>query len=259
LPGALAKVPEIPLDDWRIVKMGYGQSKLVSERLLVEASRRLGIRTAICRVGHVAGLVEREDGVWNQRERLPSLLESSRFLGKVPRTLAPVEEIDWVPVDVLGRVVVELLQLQCTQDSPTSIPTKRSKLGRREKETEDLTKVWHVVNPSTTTWSTLLPSMLSYLMASNHNEIETVGFIESVDALEEGSKDAREEDLSKNPAAKLITFFDDLRDKARRFPNARSATLDTKVTQMGSKTLRDLRPVTGECVELWGRQWDRSH
>jgi thioester reductase-like protein len=31
MPGTLEKVPEVPLEDWRLATMGYGQSKLVAD------------------------------------------------------------------------------------------------------------------------------------------------------------------------------------------------------------------------------------
>ena len=61
LAGASSKVPEEILGDWRTAKMGYGQSKLLSERLLAEGAKTHGIKTTICRVGQVAGPVLREE------------------------------------------------------------------------------------------------------------------------------------------------------------------------------------------------------
>ncbi len=61
--------------------------------------------------------------------------------------------------------------------------------------------------------------------------------------------------MSDNPAIKLLSFFDVLRDKAVRFPRARSAALDTKETAKASPTLKHLDKVGPEWMELWMKQW----
>jgi thioester reductase-like protein len=54
-------------------KSGYGQSKLTAEAILDTASRVLGVNTACCRVGIVAGPVESSFGIWNKHEYIPSV------------------------------------------------------------------------------------------------------------------------------------------------------------------------------------------
>jgi acyl-CoA synthetase (AMP-forming)/AMP-acid ligase II len=67
-------VPEGPIWDLSAsAPTGYGQSKLIAECLLDEATRASGVRSAICRVGIVAGPVEREEGLWNVHEYIPSV------------------------------------------------------------------------------------------------------------------------------------------------------------------------------------------
>lgn len=245
VPGALAKVPEVILEDWRLAKMGYGQSKLVSERLLAEASQASGIMTAVCRVGQVAGPVMRgPQGVWNKQEWLPSLVSSSKYLKKLPTTLGPVNAIDWIPVDWLAKVIVELLPLQSTY---ASFPgTKKSKSSN--------TAVYHVVNPTAVPWSSLLPSIIDHI----GTETAMVTFTEWVDELERSvaRNEPDQQNLNKNPAAKLLPFFDELRDKALRFPKTPAATLDTAQTVQCSDTLASLDVVTPDWMALWMKQWD---
>lgn len=240
--GALDKVPEVELEDWRTAKMGYGQSKLVSERLLLEASRTCGIRVAICRVGQVAGPVLRgEEGSWNRQEWLPSLIASSQFMRKLPETLGPMDEIDWIPVDVLGQVMVELLF--------SSDPGSK---GKKIQLNERVSAVYHVSNSKVTSWSSLLHIVMMHL----GEELEVVSFVEWVDALEVSAKQREvTEDPAVHPAAKLLTFFDDLRDKAIRFPKAKTTMLDTTKTRKRSRTLNDLEAVNIDWMNLWMRQW----
>ena len=161
IPSSRNSVPESCITDWRMAKMGYGQSKLVSERILVEAARSeatAGLRVGILRVGQVAGPIdhipnkrpEEEDesgnsshvrghqepesllhgGQWNKKEWLPSLIGSCKHLGCIPADLGSMENIDWIPVDVLGRVMAELLVNGFDDDDPnSSIPTIVRKLG----------------------------------------------------------------------------------------------------------------------------------
>ncbi|KAF2206269.1 hypothetical protein CERZMDRAFT_103567 [Cercospora zeae-maydis SCOH1-5] len=77
------EVPEQIVEDWSAGgNMGYGQSKLVAERLLVAAAKEAMVPSIICRVGQVAG---------------------------------PTISKDWVPVDVMARSMVEL----CLHTSPS--------------------------------------------------------------------------------------------------------------------------------------------
>ena len=106
-------VPEHVIDDTSVsLPMGYAQSKYISEQVLGRATDIAGIPTMICRVGQVSGPVwtRGKHSPWNKREWFPSLIASSRYLGKIPNSLGPNEKIDWIPVNVLGRVLVELLE-----------------------------------------------------------------------------------------------------------------------------------------------------
>lgn len=87
---------------------GYAESKYISERLLDHAVRRLSIHSSFARVGQVAGAVKYQ-GVWNQDEWFPSRVISSLHVGAIPDSLGPsLSRIDWVPIDLLAEVLVEL-------------------------------------------------------------------------------------------------------------------------------------------------------
>ncbi|KAH9983958.1 hypothetical protein F4779DRAFT_612381, partial [Xylariaceae sp. FL0662B] len=82
--GQAGEVPEQVYDTWCTPEQnGYGESKFVSERLLHTAAREADIPTVICRVGQVAGPTK-EAGMWPKQEWLPSLIASSKYLGKLP-------------------------------------------------------------------------------------------------------------------------------------------------------------------------------
>lgn len=148
--GARAKVPEMILEDWHLAKIGYGQSKLISERILAEASKRCGIRTALCRVGQVAGPVLRgEQGRWREQECLPNLIASSKFLEKIPETLGPLGGIDWVPVDLMAQIIVKVV----AGHLPESDKTRKRKTAA----------VYQVVNPHSAPWASVLTTVIEGL------------------------------------------------------------------------------------------------
>ncbi|GAB7357574.1 hypothetical protein MBLNU459_g0084t1 [Dothideomycetes sp. NU459] len=220
-------IPEIIFDDWSIpLQSGYGQSKFISERLLAAATTTAGIPTGICRVGQIAGAIS-EKGCWPKQEWLPSLIASSKYLGKIPTSLGSSERIDWVPVDVVAKVVVDLL------DST-------------DRYTCDAA-VHHVVNPHATTWKALLPKVQSHL------HLEEVSLAEWVEALRMSSETS--EDVVDNPAVKLLGYFEGLvqPEGVERIP---ALILQTTRTAAESKTLAALGPVNDEMMDNWMRQWN---
>lgn len=69
------EIPEIPIHDLTVAThMGYSQSKLIAEVLLDKASKISGVRSAICRVGIVAGPIKQKLGMWNISEYIPSVI-----------------------------------------------------------------------------------------------------------------------------------------------------------------------------------------
>ena len=67
-------VPEEPIFDLDVAgQTGYGQSKLISECILDKAAKISRVRSACCRVGIVAGPVEKSLGLWNKHEYIPSV------------------------------------------------------------------------------------------------------------------------------------------------------------------------------------------
>ncbi|KAI2640771.1 hypothetical protein GGS26DRAFT_539733 [Hypomontagnella submonticulosa] len=225
--GRTGGVAEQIFRDWHTPgPLGYGESKFVSELLLDTAAREAEIPTIVCRVGQVSGPTS-EGGMWPRQEWLPSLIASSKHLGKIPDSLGQAETVDWIPVDVLGKTIVELA---------THIPKTR----------EHGATVYHAVNPRRTSWAKLLPTVVRYL--SHEKEIETVSLEQWVDALRGSAYSA--EDLSQKPAIKLINFFEGLVSW-----DTPPALLDTENALRVSQTLADLGPVREEWMENWMRQW----
>lgn len=252
--------------------MGYGQSKLVAERLVVEGARVGGgsrLEPRIVRVGQLSGPTEHREGVWKMEEWVPSLVKSSALaLHSVPRELGPMEMVDWVGIDVAGRILVELVAHDLRGGDQVFKEHQKGFAGLLGGgKSESTVKVYHLANPKPVSWEkTLLPEVLAHF-PNEGKDVKPVSFVEWVNALEKSLKQhqrsremaaesgAKDQFYDRNPAAKLMTFFDELRDKATRFPQARAARLETKKTMEVSETLKGLNGVSPEDVRGFMEQW----
>lgn len=221
---AAESVPETPLGDFSLpLPTGYGESKFLAEQLLLGSASLVDI--SICRVGQVAGPALTDKGVWKTSEWLPSLIKSSAYLRLLPESLSSsMTELDWIPVDLLSAALVELTLLR----------------------PEEPARVYHAVNPKTCGWETLLPTIQQQL-GSEH--IRIVPFVEWVQGLRNSASGTfKKQDFEKNPAVKLLDFFEGL-------PRVQMPRLSTLETQKRSRVLREMRAVDAEDMKRWMRQW----
>ena len=218
-------MPEEIVDDWSLPqRMGYAESKYVSERLLDEASRVSGVPTAICRIGQVAGPTNGK-GSWREGEWFPSLIRSSFELNILPNDLGPMEMVDWIPVDLLAKSLTELF----VQHPPNN--------------SQPTCQVYHLVNPTQTTYTALQASIISHFPHSP----KLVSLSEWLAAVE------REQDLQKNPAGKLIDFYKGMVEVGEA--GKKMVVLDTARTRERSEVLRGMEGVKGDWMEGWMRRW----
>lgn len=253
-PTSRSEVPEVEILDWKVARTGYGQSKLLSERLLCHAAATFAIPVAIVRVGQLCGPVRHDTkGKWPEREWIPSIIKSSMALNALPETLGPTEVVDWVPADVAAQVIVDIVA-PFVRDELLGRSRRTAKATRKMGKDAGSAHFFHIVNPRPSQWKQLVPAMRERMS----DGMKTVSFVEWVDLLkasvaEAGGFQGVNEGL--NPAGKLIDFFDNLQDRAIRFPHARVAPLETVQTQKVSATLRELEAVRPEWMDLFLRQW----
>ncbi|KAL8960571.1 MAG: hypothetical protein Q9193_002747 [Seirophora villosa] len=229
-PGA---VPEEPIDDFSVAgDLGYGQSKLVSECLLDRAAKKYGVRSACCRVGIIAGPVESHLGLWSKHEYIPSIFVSSATLGIFPVTFPSRERIDWLPVDKLSNVLVEIL-------------ISSSKGARNSDQSGTL--IYHVVNPNASSWSEMAPDILR--LYAQGTGVRAVQYEEWVEAVVKSADEFV--DPERNPAVKLLDFYLNVRKMGKR--GARM--LPSHRAEAASRTLRDVGPVQQNWVKVWMQQW----
>ena len=225
-------VPETLIRDFSTAApMGYALSKRVSELLLSEATQTSAIPVTICRIGQIAGPVRLAHGQWNASEWLPSLLSSSQELGKLPQTLGGMERTDWVPIDIVSEILVELL------------------LKPQDRKSEKAA-VHHIVNPHATTWSALRPAIQEILSP----KCTSIPLTSWLSALQNHTS-------STSNGIKLLPFYSEL---ASTDP-AKQTVLETRLTASHSPSLAALEPVSEAWMRLWiaqlglggGMRWTR--
>lgn len=227
--------------------MGYGESKYLAERMLDYASQKLGQKTSVVRAGQIAGTAERPRG-WSRDEWLPSLVLSSRYIGALPASLGSsgaMDEIDWIPIDLLAKILLEFTAAADPEDGDAEPRTAR---------------VVHAVNPHPTTWETMLPTVKQALQAASPAhalEIQTLPYADWLDLLRTrsiamaGADDAVVDPkmIQQNPGVKLLDFYAGLQGEQRR------TRLSTEQSVRASKSLRGLEPIREEWLVSWVKNW----
>ena len=132
---------------------GYGEAKLVSERLLDHAASKLSIPVTIVRICQLTGSVDKS-AKWKSSEWLPSMIVSSKHLRTLPESLSVASKgddhtIDWVPVDLIPPILLELAFAQFASH------------GNSESAVPASPRVFHVSSHHTSSWSPLLPAIAS--------------------------------------------------------------------------------------------------
>lgn len=216
-------VPECVVDNFSVaLQMGYGQSKHVSERLLGIA-QKAGVNASVLRVGQIGGPLSMDAGEWNRTEWFPTLLMTSKTLGCIPATLGA---IDWIPVDTLARILVDIVHDLARSGQP---------------------QTFNLVNPHRAEWSVLLS------VVQERWGLKAVTFEEWVQKLS-AMEASGNMDFDSLPALKMLDFFagmaNDLKDTSNR-------TLDfvTENGQRASKAMADISPIDARALNIWLDQW----
>lgn len=178
--------------------------------------------------------MEKDQGRWNEAEWFPSLIRSSIYLGKLPSSLSAMGRMDWIPVDILAKALVETIlenDESTRSDSPVLQDADEAKSAR----------FIHLLNPQQADWQHIIPHIQAVLSKS----LEIVSYEEWLGELQNSAEQEHDE---ANSAVKLIDFFEENGKELKpKFSTARAQEL--------SKTLATLGPVNGEWMELWMKQW----
>ena len=226
-----AKVPEAVISDLEAPeKIGYGESKFVCERLLDLFNKASGITTAVLRAGQIAGPVS-QTGMWNKQEWLPSIIASSKHLGMLPETLGAMNTVDWIPVDLLATIVVEIAE----------------NIVHRKSNKAEGALVYNLVNPQTTIWPSLLPTIQGFIEVQ-----KVIPFDSWVQKLQQSSTANNGALIASNPGLKLLDFYHGSSGKQTTVEGSRYA-VDNMMRD--SKQASDLTAVSPDWMRLWLRQW----
>jgi len=209
---------ETNLDARFAVGNGYGESKYVSERLLVKA----GIDACSLRIGQVSG--GHPNGAWATTDWVPILVKSSLALGMLPLATGVVT---WTPMDAVSDCIVELIF-----------------------QNQRLPPALNVVHPRPTGWNMIFKLVDDALvLQKNHTPFTFISFQKWFSVLEVHAKAANQENENEQriPAVKLLDFFRQM--SAGDLKAASDGRLDTEAggltrfstckTQNISKTMRD--------------------
>ncbi|KAI5253455.1 acetyl-CoA synthetase-like protein [Aureobasidium subglaciale] len=222
-------VPEVFMQDNSLpFPQGYGESKHVGGAMLALAAEKSNIPCTIVRVGQLAGPTA-EKGLWNRQEWLPSIVASSKAIGRIPRTLGNEDIVDWVPTDAAAKILIDLTRTRLRTQAVKKLDT------------------FHLVNFSITQWQDLVPDVVDFY-ASRGTEIEIVEFRDWLDGL--SKLEMTEEVVGKVPGLKLMDFYEGLAVEEGSLPR-----MSTEHTAEASVTLRDLGPVDRDLMVNWCKQW----
>ncbi|KAL9485421.1 hypothetical protein ACSS6W_004210 [Trichoderma asperelloides] len=254
----LGPIPETKLTNLDSSINGYGASKLVAEHLLSKAAQSGVLRLSVLRVGQVGGPVAThgEGSIWTRRDWVPAIIDASAYLGKLPANLGGATALDWIPIDLLAEVMVQLI------DSDA----KATGSGTQEVET-----YYNIVNPRTISWDSLLPTVQDRLeTALSPKKLQVVPFSQWLDDLEMAEV-AIVQEVEKNGTTplqtaasraqtglKLLSFFRGMAKTSG--DDAVNAALSTPNWAVGnglarSSVFAQLTPVSPAWFETWLDQW----
>lgn len=256
---------EVIFDDSAPGPNGYAASKNISELLLDYAAQKLSISTSFARVGQIAGAVQYA-GVWSKAEWFPSLVLSSLHIGAIPDSLGPsLSRIDWVPVDVLAEILVEL-GLQSDRQPEAYMPPDDSAVTAMSRRG---CRVFHPLNPHPATWEVFHPIVVHELHYITGKKLETISadawlkrVRKDMETSADGSQALKGSDdilrdkeleafLQVNPAVKLLGFYEEVLGGKGEAGNR----LEIEETKKRSAKLRAVEGVKPEWVRKWVREW----
>ncbi|GAA87826.1 NRPS-like enzyme [Aspergillus luchuensis IFO 4308] len=131
--------------------------------------------------------------------------------------------------DTLARIITEVIHTRAVTVSSASPHA-----------------VFHLVNPSKTTWEALVPTVQDM-----YPDMEPVGFTTWVKHLEKLSmKSPSEQEIAEKPALKLLEFYREFAEGATLL-----VPLEVDRAKEASETMAALGPVTGDDMRNWLKQW----
>ena len=259
-PAIIAEAPIPDLD--HASHTGYAQSKLVGERIVEHAVQVAGADAVILRIGQVVG--DTRAGVWNDNEAFPLIVRSALTMGVLPEFNMACE---WLPVDILAASIIEIAGFD--KPSTTLINgTDHANIPNghveriNSKPQQQL--VYNLRSPHTFSWtSDYLPALANAGLSFSSVPFKT--WIEKLRSLASARADSKRTaqpaaDPNKNPAIKLVDFFDnDFAGEGGKKDGR--VILDISEAEKVSTALKNTPDViksglAGKMLKVWLAKWN---
>ena len=212
-----AVTESVPEDFSGPLALGYAESKCIAEKILAAAASTSGTPVTILRVGQVAGSTDPKASAWPMQEWLYPVIKTSRALGLVPTTLAP---LNWVPINLASSAITELIL------SPA----------------KDNLEVYNIVNPQEVSWDVLVEELQSRYGPS----FKTA-------PLPEWVQEVRKRDSYMKEAPNLEPALN-LVDQIIKGPSY--TRFDTGKAVAASNTMATMKPLNRNLLSIWLDQWN---
>ncbi|KAG2095134.1 putative aminoadipate reductase [Suillus discolor] len=225
---------EVEYDAGVAVGLGYGASKYVSERVLVNSK----LPASSFRVGQISGGPPR--GAWSTTNWLPIIVKSSVSLGALPEAKGFVS---WIPPHAVSNAILDVAFAE--EEPPIAV---------------------NLVHPRPTAWKTLMQPIADALVERKvtSSPLPLVPFSEWLEKLESSAKDLGEESMERIPAIKLLNFMRSMtqsdiaiRASGEMGSEAGGMTLfTTAVAECVSPTMKELKSLSSADAAQWVDYWE---
>ncbi|KAG1779119.1 putative aminoadipate reductase [Suillus placidus] len=212
---------------------GYGASKYVSERVLVNSK----LPASSFRIGQISGGPPR--GAWSTTNWLPIIVKSSVSLGALPKAKGFVS---WIPPHAISNAILDVAFAE--EEPPIAV---------------------NLVHPRPIAWKTLIQSVADALVERKVTSypLPLVSFPEWLGKLELSAKDLSEETMKRIPAIKLLNY---MRSMARSDIAIRASgemgseaggvtSFATAVAERVSPTMKELKSLSSADAAQWVDYW----
>ncbi|KAG1835273.1 putative aminoadipate reductase [Suillus variegatus] len=212
---------------------GYGASKYVSERVLVNSK----LPASSFRIGQISGGPPR--GAWSTTNWLPIIVESSVSLGTLPEAKGFVS---WIPPHAVSNAILDVAF--AAEEPPIAV---------------------NLVHPRPVAWRTLIQPVADALVERKvtNYPLPLVPFSEWHDKLESSAKDLSKETMKRIPAIKLLDFMrfmarSDIATRASGEMGSEAggvASFATAVAERVSPTMKELKSLSSADAAQWVDYW----
>ena len=178
-----ALIPDAPINDFsHALTMGYAQSKLVGEHMVLNAARA-GARSYVLRIGQIVG--DRQNGFWNDTEFVPLMIRSALSMKVLP---ALKENCSWIPVDTLATTILEVDRTVQSAPKPCAMDGTNPPV------------IYNMCNPHSFSWDQLLKELRTAGL-----EFKAVSYGDWLQCLRDSALTGN---VEQNPAVKLLDHFE---------------------------------------------------